>query len=77
MQQWKMAISVMNKFLKITKSYGRKYEGKFLIANSYENLEQLKKAYDIYYSILSEYPNTEVIKNKLNSIYVRKISRKR
>ena len=47
------------------------------MANAYETMERLKKAYDLYYSLLGKYPNTEVIKNRLNAIYERKIARKR
>ena len=47
------------------------------MANSYESLENLKSAYNIYYSILGEYPNTEVIQNRLKGIYNRRIARKR
>ena len=50
---------------------------KFLMANAYETMEKLKAAYNIYYSILGEYPNTEVIKNRLKSIYERRVARKR
>jgi tetratricopeptide (TPR) repeat protein len=50
---------------------------KFLMANAYESMEKLKQAYNLYYSILGEYPNTEVIQNRLNSIFQRRVSRKR
>ena len=50
---------------------------KFLIANAYESSEKLKEAYNIYYSILGEYPNPEVIKGRLDSLYKRRVSRKR
>ena len=50
---------------------------KFLIANAYESAEKLKEAYNIYYSILGEYPNSEVIENRLKSLYERRVSRKR
>ena len=47
------------------------------MGNAYETMEELKKAYNIYYSILGEYPNNDVIKNRLNSLYKRRIARKR
>lgn len=50
---------------------------KFLIANAYESSEKLKEAYNIYYSILGEYPNPEVIQERLNSLYKRRVARKR
>ncbi|MBD66946.1 MAG: hypothetical protein CME62_17215 [Halobacteriovoraceae bacterium] len=52
-------------------------ETKFLIANAYESSEKLKEAYNIYYSILGVYPNTEVIQSRLNSLYERRVARKR
>ena len=47
------------------------------MANAYETMEELKKAYNLYYSILGEYPNTEVIQNRLKAIYDRRVARKR
>jgi hypothetical protein len=52
-------------------------QAKFVLANALENLEELKKAYNMYYSILSDYPNIDVIKNRLKSIYKRRVARKR
>ncbi len=50
---------------------------KFWIANILELTENLKEAYDVYYSILNDYPNPEVIQNRLNSVYGRRVARKR
>jgi hypothetical protein len=47
------------------------------MANAYETMENLSKAYSIYYSIQGEYPNTKVIQNRLNSVYQRKVAKKR
>lgn len=52
-------------------------QAKFLMANAYETMEELKIAYNLYYSILGEYPNTSVIKNRLKGIYERRVARKR
>ena len=52
-------------------------QAKFLLASSYESVEDLQRAYSIYYSLLSEYPNTDVIRERLKSIYSRRIARKR
>lgn len=76
-QKWTSAVSTLKQFLKLVKGNENKIEAKFLIANAYENLEKLKDAYESYYALLSDYPNPEVIKNKLNSIYERQISSKR
>ena len=52
-------------------------EAKFLIANAFESSEDLKRAWDIYYSIKGSYPNTKVIFERLNSIRDRRVARKR
>lgn len=52
-------------------------QAKFMVANAYESTENLKMAYDIYYSIVNDYPNPEVIQSRLNSLYNRRISRRR
>ena len=64
-------------YLKYEKNKDRIIEAKFMIANSYETKESLKEAYDIYYSILPEYPNPEVIKGRLKSLFTRRQARKR
>lgn len=55
----------------------KRIDAKLLLANAYETSEQLKKAYDIYYSLLGEFPNDEVIKQRLESVYRRRVNRKR
>ncbi len=52
-------------------------QAKFLVANIYESTENLKMAYDIYYSIANDYPNSDVIQNRLSSLYERRVSRRR
>lgn len=76
-KNWKRAISYWSEYLRVSSDHQLKVQVRFLIANSYEMLEDLKKAYNFYYSILGDYPNTEVIKNRLNAIYARKVARKR
>ena len=76
-KRWQIAINIWKQYIKLEKRKDNIVQAKFLMANAYETMEKLKKAYDIYYSILGEYPNTEVIKNRLNTIYERKIARKR
>ena len=75
--KWKKAISFWKQYLNKEKRNDGVIRVKFLMANAYEMLEELKQAYNIYYSILGEYPNTEVIQNRLNGIYQRRIARKR
>jgi tetratricopeptide (TPR) repeat protein len=52
-------------------------QAKFLVANIYESTENLKMAYDIYYSIANDYPNPDVIQNRLTALYERRVSRRR
>lgn len=52
-------------------------QAKFMVANAYESTENLKMAYDIYYSIANDYPNPDVIQSRLNSLYQRRVSRRR
>lgn len=76
-KNWKRAIAFWNQYIKRESRKDSIVKTKFLMANAYETMESLRKAYDIYYSILGEYPNTEVVQNRLNAIYKRRIARKR
>lgn len=76
-KEWDAAISYWFEYLKRETRKDHITNVKFLIANAYESSENLKEAYNIYYSIIGEYPNPEVIKNRLNSLYQRRVARKR
>lgn len=76
-KNWESAVDVWKTYLKKEQRRDNIVQTKFLMANAYETMERLKAAYNIYYSILGEYPNTEVIKNRLKSIYERRVARKR
>lgn len=76
-KEWLKAIAFWREYLKIEKRLDQIVDAKFFMANAYEMLEELKIAYDIYYSILSTYPYPEVIQSRLNSIYQRRLARKR
>lgn len=76
-KDWKKAILYWNEYIKRESNRRKVVRTKFLIANAFESMEQLKKAYNIYYSILGEYPNTKVVQNRLKSIYARRVARKR
>lgn len=76
-KKYEEALSYWFEYLKREKRTDRVIQTKFLIANAYESSENLKKAYNVYYSILGEYPNADVIKNRLESLYKRRIARKR
>lgn len=52
-------------------------DGKFLLANAYETIENLDMAYEIYYSLLKSYPNPQIIKNRLQTLYDRRVAQKR
>ena len=77
LRDWDSAVNFWFEFLKREKRKDKIVQAKFLIANAYESAEKLKEAYNIYYSIIGEYPNPEVIENRLNSLYERRVARKR
>lgn len=77
LENWKMAVNAWNEYLKRETRKDNIVQTKFLMANAYETMEKLKKAYNLYYSILGEYPNTDVIQNRLKAIYERRVARKR
>ncbi|MDC1175220.1 tetratricopeptide repeat protein [Bacteriovoracaceae bacterium] len=76
-KNWKGAVKYLNDYIKLESRRDNIVQAKFLMANAYETMEELKIAYNIYYSILGEYPNTEVVNQRLESIYKRRIARKR
>lgn len=76
-KNWSRAIAYWNEYIQLEKRRDEIVKTKFLMANAYETMEKLKEAYNIYYSLLGEYPNTDVIQARLNSIYERKVARKR
>ena len=77
LKDYDLALRSWFEYLKREKRSDRIVQTKFLIANAYESSEKLKEAYNIYYSILGEYPNAEVIQNRLESLYSRRVARKR
>lgn len=76
-QEWEKAILQWEKYIAHEKRKDNIIQAKFLMGNAYESLEEYKKAYNLYYSILGDYPNTEVVKSRLNAIYYRQIARNR
>lgn len=75
--EWEPAVNLWKKYLEVEKRRDKIVEVRYLMANAYETMENLKEAYAIYYSLLGEYPNTKVIQNRLKAVYLRKVSRKR
>ena len=76
-KKWDTAIKYWNQYIKREKIRENIVQTKFLMANAYETMEKLKRAYNLYYSILGEYPNTKVIQNRLRAIYDRRVARRR
>lgn len=77
LQDWNNAINSWKEYLKREQRKDRIVKTKFMIANAYESSEKLKEAYNVYYEILGEYPNPEIIKSRLESLYNRRVARKR
>jgi tetratricopeptide (TPR) repeat protein len=76
-KKWETAVSYWFEYLKREKNKDKIVQAKFMIANAYESNKKLKEAYNIYYSIIGSYPNPKVIKSRLNSLYKRRVARKR
>lgn len=76
-KNWDKAVEFWMEYLKRERRKDQIVKVKFLIANAYESNEKLKEAYNIYYSLLPSYPNPEVLKARLKSLYARRVARKR
>ncbi len=76
-KEYNKALFVWSEYLKRETKKENIVQAKFLVANIYESTENLKMAYDIYYSIADDYPNPKVIENRLTSLYGRRVSRRR
>ena len=76
-KDYNKALFVWSEYLKRETKKENIVQAKFLVANVYEATENLKMAYDIYYSIANDYPNTQVIQNRLSTLYARRVARHR
>lgn len=76
-QKWEPAVEKWLEYIKREKRKDLIVKTKFLIANAYESGEKLKEAYNIYYSLLDDHPNPQVIKDRLKALYARRVARKR
>jgi tetratricopeptide (TPR) repeat protein len=76
-KNWDKAVEYWMEYLKRERRKDQIIKVKFLIANAYESNEKLKEAYNIYYSLLPTYPNPEVLKGRLKSLFARRVARKR
>jgi outer membrane protein assembly factor BamD (BamD/ComL family) len=52
-------------------------KSEFGIASSYEEMDELEKAYILYKNLKDKYPNPKVIETKMKHVLKRKISSKR
>lgn len=76
-KNWDKAVDHWLEYLKRERRKDQIVKVKFLIANAYESNEKLKEAYNIYYSLLPHYPNPDVLRARLKSLYARRVARKR
>lgn len=76
-KNWDKAVEYWMEYLKRERRKDQIVKVKFLIANAYESNEKLKEAYNIYYSLLPTYPNPDVLRGRLKSLYARRVARKR
>jgi tetratricopeptide (TPR) repeat protein len=76
-KNWDKAVEYWFEYLKRERRKEQIVKTKFLIANAYESNEKLKEAYNIYYSLLPSYPNPDVLRARLKSLYARRVARKR
>jgi tetratricopeptide (TPR) repeat protein len=76
-QRWDPAVERWLEYIKREKRKDLIIKTKFLIANAYESGDKLKEAYNIYYSLLDDYPNPQIIKDRLKTLYARRVARKR
>ena len=76
-QKWNESIEEWLEYIKREKLKDKIVKVKFLIANAYESQEKLKEAYNIYYSLLDDYPNPQIIKQRLKTVFDRRMARKR
>ncbi len=76
-KEWNSALENWKEYLRRESNLDKIVNTKFLIANAYESSERLKEAYNIYYSILGDYPHPEIINQRLEALYNRRIARKR
>lgn len=76
-KEWRKSLDIWQKYINKDIAAEKRVRTKFLMANALERKELLKEAYQMYYSILPDYPNIEVVQNRLQSLYNRRIARRR
>ena len=73
-KQWGQSIKIWKDALRYEKSSARKVVIKFMLANAYEESENFSDAYHYYYLVRNDYP---ISYQRLNSLFTRKIARRR
>lgn len=76
-KEWKTAVKYWYQYIKREPVRNKVVEARFMMANAYESDEDLRRAYNTYYSIKDEYPNSQLIESRLKSLYDRRVVRKR
>lgn len=76
-KKWSRAIQSWFSYIKRESIKDKVVEAKFMMANAYESNEELRRAYQLYSDIKSDYPNREIIESRLEALYKRRVVRKR
>jgi tetratricopeptide (TPR) repeat protein len=76
-KNWSLAIDYMKSYIEKSKEQNEKINARFVMANSYENLNELIKAYNHYNSLLNDFPHPAIIKERMDAIYARRVAKKR
>ncbi|MBF0205787.1 MAG: tetratricopeptide repeat protein [Oligoflexia bacterium] len=65
---WDQALFFWQDYVAKEKSREKIAEVKFFMGNIYETKEKFDLAYETYYSIIGDYPNTDVLKSRIKSL---------
>lgn len=76
-RQLPQALEQVKQYLELETDLEQLIYANYLKANILEDLEQLEEAYKIYASLLYQYPNQELVKQRMNRIYERRLNRGR
>lgn len=76
-RQQSLALEEVKRYQELETDLEQLIYANYLKANILEDLEQLEEAYKIYASLLYQYPNQELVKQRMNRIYERRLSRGR
>jgi len=76
-KEYSTCINKLKYYLTLDINPSERNTATLLMANSFESMEDLESAYNLFYKLKKTYPNTRLIDERLKSIYNRKVSRKR